>query len=316
MYNTPCSLFRAKRTARHASRQSIGWVVRTSLFLTLMLCASCGDNDTPTGQPSPAPLEQITFDGAWYPDVSPNGRWLTYSPAEGIARMSLVGGTVDTLVETGSGPDWHPDGSLILFGQIGQGADMHLGTVNLSDRSVDTLLTLTGWPVLDAVWSPQGTEIASDGVWGLLLVSYPGADTFTYQCDNLTPPYAAEMPSWSPDGEWIAFMGSSGIMKAPRHGGTARVLYEKSDILHPAWSPDGRWIAFSMEDTNGVDYHLWVMDAGGADSGLFRLTRTDTTCRQPQCFDFQPTWAPGSRTVYFTSTRTGRPEIWRIGFQP
>jgi len=70
----------------------------------------------------------------------------------------------------------------------------------------------------------------------------------------------------------------------------------------PAWSPDGRQIAF---DTQGADSHwdVWAIDSdGGLAHPLTRDSGDETV----------PVWSNDGRWVYFTSTRTGRAEIWRV----
>lgn len=72
-------------------------------------------------------------------------------------------------------------------------------------------------------------------------------------------------PTWSPDGERIAFERIE-IYVVPTRGGEPRSIASDPDYLleWPAWSPDGQWIAYQQR--RGA---LWrVPSAGGAPERL------------------------------------------------
>ncbi len=89
---------------------------------------------------------------------------------------------------------------------------------------------------------------------GLALAAAAGA---AVSLDQRGMHYAAS-PTWSPDGRWIAYAGSTlysdvdrnygGIYVLPADGGRERALTRTGwDDLAPAWSPDGSKIAFVRE---------------------------------------------------------------------
>lgn len=72
-------------------------------------------------------------------------------------------------------------------------------------------------------------------------------------------------------------------------------------------SPDGEWIVFVVRktdlDANRGRTDLWLVGADGA--GLRSLTS------HPES-DFNPRWAPDSKTIWFLSGRSGSSQVWKI----
>jgi len=106
---------------------------------------------------------------------------------------------------------------------------------------------------------------------------------------------AYSMPSWSPDGKHIAFIGSGPgdlfVMNAD--GSQLRQLTHASvgsaeySARFPTWSPDGRKIAF------GYGYSgVFVINVDG--SGLHRITQTGDA----------PAWSPRGKRIAFVDSPT------------
>src|SRR5947208_1525327 len=99
-------------------------------------------------------------------------------------------------------------------------------------------------------------------------------------------PTTDRSPTWSPDGQRIAFASDPGFnfdIYAMNLDGSAltRLTNNSSIELEPSWSPDGQQIAFmSFRDGN---HEIYVMNADG--SAQTRLTNNPAT-------DQEPAWSP------------------------
>ena len=72
----------------------------------------------------------------------------------------------------------------------------------------------------------------------------------------------------------------------------------------PAWSPDGRQIAFIQR----ADSSLHVVEATG---GFHRRLAPE----RDEVADYHPSWSRDGRFIYFSSSPTGRSEIWKIAVE-
>lgn len=120
-------------------------------------------------------------------------------------------------------------------------------------------------------------------------------------------PTHSRAPSWSPNGERIAFMtevdGVWQLAIANVDNGLDRVITRgDGDKRFPVWSPDGRLIAYNTLDTFGAPEHIWVVEPSGDNPR--RLTEEGQNGR--------PAWSPDGRYLLFNSNRNGRWLIYRM----
>jgi len=295
-------------------------VVMRSLFVLSLVglaTSSCSKEAiTNPGTPPITPPVQLTTIGGYSPTASPDGQWVVFDDGNVIAKIKPDGAQLDTIANVSCDPDWSDwtrKGNAIVCGTVAA-IDANTGNVVLV-RGNDNCFE--DYPA----WSPSGNQIAvtSRCPDRIVLLSYPGGDTSTVLCtDPDGSGCEGEGPTWSGDGSWLAFEDGLQILKVPRTGGTAQVVYDgavdSKDVTKPAWSPNSNWVAFVREDSIFTDpmgfhryAHIWVADARGASFGLWQVTTGPYV-------DTDPGWSPDSRVIYFSSNRSGQSQVWKAGF--
>lgn len=200
------------------------------------------------------------------------------------------------------------------IGQIafvrGDGRRRALYVMNANGSSQRKLTDNVAGEDAEVVWSPNGrmiayaTETAYSSTPVVKLMNTDGTD-----CRTLTP--SGSGPTWSPDGQSLAFQSYRGgnwdVYSIGVDGTNERNLtrHPRTDT-YPAWSPDGREIAFhSTRDGESnqlsANWEIYVMNADG--SNPRRLTHSPK-------LDWLPSWSPDGKTIAFWSTRDGTWEVY------
>jgi Tol biopolymer transport system component len=116
-------------------------------------------------------------------------------------------------------------------------------------------------------------------------------------------PVADEFPSWSADGNRIAFTdlrgNSAEIYVVAADGSGLRGRTRFGGDIDPSWSPSGKQIAFSSSRDGNPE--VSVMAANG--SRQQRLTVNPA-------IDADPSWSPDGKQISFVSKRDGNFEIY------
>jgi Tol biopolymer transport system component len=174
--------------------------------------------------------------------------------------------------------------------------------IYLSDVATGLVVNLTRDPLQDVSfsWSPDGREMAfvskRSGRDSLYIMDHQGQNVRFIQTD--VAPFA---PAWSPDGQWIAFMGNplnglADIFVMPVAGGTPINITNTRDRSEASisWSPDSTRIVTAA--LNPPEVKIFAADG----SSVERLTDNGTL----------PQWSPDGMQLVYRTIR-GAAEIRR-----
>lgn len=158
--------------------------------------------------------------------------------------------------------------------------------------------------------SPDGTRLASES-------GEANSDLWIYDLKRQVNtrftfgPGASSAPVWSPDGKWIVYTGvrgKNGLFRRPANGTGQEELLLEGDAENRApfdWSPDGKFILFGVGDLISSG-QAWVLPLAG-DRKPVPLVQTPFVSTSAR-------FSPDGHWVAYTSTESGRPEIYVIPF--
>jgi Tol biopolymer transport system component/predicted Ser/Thr protein kinase len=202
------------------------------------------------------------------PSVSPDGHRIAYSAGKvewDVLDVSMSTGVARPMVSGGGiawWPDWAPSGSHFLF-SIPEGSETGIEDRPAAGEGFSRKL-FVGDLTASPRWSPDGTrfafaEIGTDHGRTIGQLMIGNASSGQAVRINIKVSGASGL-SWSPDGQWLAYIETIGgvasltkIRAAP--GATPQVL-ENAHVgpiryQEPEWSPAGDWIAYPAAD--GID---------------------------------------------------------------
>ena len=114
-------------------------------------------------------------------------------------------------------------------------------------------------------------------------------------------------PAWSPDSRQLAYVSFEGskssiFVQTLRSGNRFQVSNKPGINGAPSFSPDGRKLVVTLGGVEG-NPDIYILDITS------RKTKRLTTHR---AIDTEGTWSPDGQFIYFTSDRSGGPQVYRV----
>jgi len=250
---------------------------------------------SPIPTATPDPLQDLGVIG--YRVVEGNNRDYNYQKPDGSRTYwdSQPPGMTDAA--------WSPDGTRVVFVADWDGDD-EIYVMN-SDGSEIIQLTFNNADDGQPAWFPEGSQIVfasmRDPIPGyegpppeIYLMNVDGSGQTRLTNNNISD----HSPSWSPDGNKIAFSSfhfsyekGSRINTINPDGSEITLLVDlPGDDLGPEWSPDGSRLVFFSQFPRTTS--IFLVNADG--SGLKQLTVGGDT-------HHDPFWSPDGKWVVFAS---------------
>jgi len=143
--------------------------------------------------------------------------------------------------------------------------------------------------------------VAGAALAALALAAAAGPAEATERTLLYASPSPIGEPTWSPDGQWIAFWKereneARDPFVIPSNGGESQELTDLNGLIgSPAWSPDGGWIAFDYLGLGTDGQAIWKVKADG--STVVQVVDTEGC-------DLEPAWSPDGSTIAFVDVET------------
>jgi Tol biopolymer transport system component len=292
-----------RRDRKRRNKRIAAGIVGIAVFVAAVWIVTTGGSLNRTQQPAIQPTPSLTA----IPGYHHNGEILVlkdgaFTQIDPVTGNVVTGNGVELPVALSvSDFAWSPDGMDLAYATHG-----HVQVVDVATGASREIMSRAGHCSL--AWSPNGSRIAvaHDGM--LELIDPEGGNRSTL----VELPGIIVQPTWSPDGERIAFQVVSGAQSGQRSlyvidrdGSNLTDLlgpapHDSIGFFDPAWSPDGSRIAYiaSTQWTEGGLQRLRVevVDADGSnptvlvDAGI---------CG---CITFTPglTWSPDGASMALT----------------
>jgi dipeptidyl aminopeptidase/acylaminoacyl peptidase len=284
-----------RRVRKRRNKRIAAGIVGIAVFVTAVWIVTIGgpfNRTQPAIQPTPSPTAIPAYHHNGEILVLKDGAFTQIDPVTG--NVVTRNGVKLPVAHPVSDFAWSPDGMDLAYATNG-----HVQVVDVATGASREIMSHAGHGSL--AWSPDGSRIAvaHDGM--LELIDPEGGNRSTL----VELPGIIVQPTWSPDGERVAFQVVSderSLYVIDRDGSNLTDLlgpapHDSFGFVDPAWSPDGSRIAY-IASTRWNKVHGWrlrveVVDADG--SNPTELVEAGTCF----CVGFAPglTWSPDGASM-------------------
>jgi|UPI00030F7569 TolB protein len=229
-----------------------------------------------------------------------NGQYLVKFELIDVLRAQLTGGESKTLI----------DGNLVMAKdhiivsreKIILAEDFRQYAHIISDIAYEALTGEKGAFLTRIAYIVVRDRDTDPLPYQLVIADYDGAN----ETRLLSSPEPLMSPSWSPDGNKLAYVSFEG--KRPQIFIQDIYTSQRTRITNfpginssPAFSPDGTKLVMVLSKDGNPE--IYVMDL--ATKELERIT-------QNRAIDTEPEWTPDGKSIVYTSERGGRPQIYEV----
>jgi eukaryotic-like serine/threonine-protein kinase len=220
-------------------------------------------------------------------------------------------------------PRLSPDGKTLLYVSRAAG-NLDIYSLRVGGRNAVNLTADSKEDDWGPAFSADGRQIAfrsERGGGGIYLMEATGESVrrltdFGYD------------PSWSPDGSEIV-VATEGVIQSgwrvevsqlwvvSTTDGKRKRLLTKGDAVNPVWSPEGTRIAYwGVVGTGKPPAVRTILASGPEEGGIVPLIEATGEPDSSGETGREPAWSADGRTIYFSSLRSGTPNIWRVPVEP
>lgn len=266
---------------------------RLVLVPAALLAGACSGGTGPDDDPE-GPAGRIVFTSTRLT----GDRDLFVMDADGRNAQAILSGGGDH-----NHPVVSPDGTRIAFYANGfadgmGSADFEIFVINLDGTGLIQVTNNSDFHEYHPAWSPDGSflvavrEPVGSGPHEIIVLVPEAGGAMA-----IIPGAIGVAPSWSPDGQRIAYDWANKIHVMDWTGANDAVLYETTGSAgEAAWSPDGTQLVFSHFSGD-----VMIMDADG--SNVRPITGPSAGGED------HPAWSPDGEYLAYTAFRDGNQEI-------